>query len=246
MNNPADFSILHSIASSGLLSQFVLATLVIFSIVSWGIILHKVITLRKSERENHRFLALFLKAKTFQELRRQSDVEANQGPIAALFSNVVEKATLEDEDIAKKGVSFCWIEGLSTARLERILRASIQDEMDYYQKYIHLLATIGNTAPFIGLFGTVVGIINSFRSIGLLEVANIAVVAPGISEALVATAAGLAAAIPAVMGFNVFLNSLNCLEVRLEVFSSELITFIETTESKLSSNTDSRLDVSRR
>jgi biopolymer transport protein TolQ len=231
LHNPSDFSILHFITSSGWIAQSVLAILVLFSIASWAIILQKVITLRKAELANHRFLAIFLKANTFQELRHHAKAQNNGGPIAALFSNVVEKATL-DADLVKKGESFCWIEGLNTPRLERILHASIQDEMDYYQKYIHLLATIGNTSPFIGLFGTVVGIVNSFRSIGLQEVANIAVVAPGISEALVATAAGLAAAIPAVMAFNVFVNRLSRLEVKLEVFSSELITFIETTETK--------------
>lgn len=241
MNNPSDFSILYFITSSGWIAQSVLAILVLSSIASWAIILQKVITLRKAELANHRFLAMFLKATTFQELRGQAKAQNNEGPIAALFGNVVEKATL-DADLVKKGESFCWIEGLNTSRLERILHASIQDEMDYYQKYIHLLATIGNTAPFIGLFGTVVGIINSFRAIGLQEVANIAVVAPGISEALVATAAGLAAAIPAVMAFNVFVNRLSRLEVKLEVFSSELITFIETTESKSLSS----LEVSKR
>ncbi len=237
MNNPAEFSILHFITSSGWIAQSVLAILVLFSIASWAIIFHKVMTLRKAELANHRFLAVFLKSNTFHELRHQTKAKNNEGPIAALFCNVVEKATL-DEDLVKKGESFCWIEGLSTSRLERILRASIQDEMDYYQKHIHLLATIGNTSPFIGLFGTVVGIVNSFRSIGLQEVANIAVVAPGISEALVATAAGLAAAIPAVMAFNVFVNRLGRLEVKLEVFSSELITFIETTELTSVSNSE--------
>jgi len=181
-------------------------------------------TLRKAESANRRFLAFFLKSNTFQDLKNQATAQNHEGPAARLLSNVLEKAPLVD--------------GISTGIRERILRTSIQDEMDYYQKYIHVLATIGNTAPFIGLFGTVVGIISSFRAIGMQETANIAVVAPGISEALIATAAGLAAAIPAVVAFNLFVNKLSRLEIKLEVFSSELITLIETTELK--SLSDSR------
>jgi len=163
-------------------------------------------------------------------------VRDNEGPIAALLSNVIEKAT-SDESLIKPAKSF-ENSGFPTARLERILRDSLQDEMDYYQRYIHFLATIGNTSPFIGLFGTVVGIINSFRAIGMQEVANIAVVAPGISEALVATAAGLAAAIPAVVAYNLFVNRLDRLEVKLEIFSSELVTLIETSALKSLSDSE--------
>ena len=221
MNSPINFSIIHFITSAGLIAQFVLATLVFCSIASWAIILFKMVALRKAELANRLFLGVFLKCNSFQELRSKVATQNNEGPISALFSNIVEK-TASDK----------LTEGIDIPRLERILKSSIQDEMDYYQKYIHLLATIGNTSPFIGLFGTVVGIVNSFREIGMQEVANIAVVAPGIAEALIATAAGLAAAIPAVIAFNIFVNKLYRLETKLEVFASELITFIETAKLK--------------
>ncbi len=230
MDSSAHFSIVHFITQAGGVAQFVLAVLIFCSVASWAIILYKMITLRKADLANRRFLAIFLKTNSFQELRRKSAPLHNDGPIAALFGSVVERiGSLE---------SF-GNESASTARLERMLRSGIQDEMDYYEKYIHFLATIGNTAPFIGLFGTVVGIVNSFRAIGLLEVANIAVVAPGISEALIATAAGLATAIPAVVAYNLFTNQLNRLAVKLEVFSAELITFMETTALKSLSDSKS-------
>lgn len=186
--------------------------------------------MRKADLGNRRFLAVFLKSNNLQELKNKTIALGNEGPIAALFSNVSEKVVLGETQVKTRDA--LRNETFPIARLERILRSGIQDEMDYYERYIHFLATIGNTAPFIGLFGTVVGIVNSFRAIGLLEVANIAVVAPGISEALIATAAGLAAAIPAVVAYNLFANQLNRLEVKLEIFSSELITFIETSDLK--------------
>ncbi|MBI3358895.1 MAG: MotA/TolQ/ExbB proton channel family protein [Nitrospirae bacterium] len=230
MNSSIHFSILHSIASAGWIAQCVLAILTFCSVASWAIILYKVITLRKADLGNRRFLAVFLKSNNLQELKNKTIALGNEGPIAALFSNVSEKVVLGETQVKTRDA--LRNETFPIARLERILRSGIQDEMDYYERYIHFLATIGNTAPFIGLFGTVVGIVNSFRAIGLLEVANIAVVAPGISEALIATAAGLAAAIPAVVAYNLFANQLNRLEVKLEIFSSELITFIETSDLK--------------
>jgi len=229
LNHLSNFSVIHFIAESGGIAQFVLATLIFCSVASWAIILYKAITLRKADLANRRFLAIFLKTTSFQELKSKTTSLQHEGPIAALFGNVVEKIG-SGEYFVKTGESF-WNENVPTAKLERILKSGMQDEMDYYERHLHFLATVGNTTPFIGLFGTVVGIINSFRAIGLLEVANIAVVAPGIAEALIATAAGLAAAIPAVVAYNLFTNQLNRLAVKLEIFSSELITLIESSES---------------
>jgi biopolymer transport protein TolQ len=229
--NPSDqFSILDFISSSGPIAQAVLATLVFCSIASWAIIFYKTIALRKAELANRRFLAVFLQSKTLEELKNNTTSFYNDGPVGALFGDLIEKAG-HDFELKKIGTDTEKV-GLSIGRVERILRSGQQDEIDYYEKHLHFLATIGNTTPFIGLFGTVVGIISAFRAIGMQEAANIAVVAPGISEALIATAAGLAAAIPAVVAYNIFTTHLRRLEVKLEIFSSELINFIEETRSK--------------
>ncbi len=224
MNNSVNFSVIQLILSAGIVAKIVLVILAFCSVASWAIIFYKIITLRKAEKENRRFLALFLKSNSLRDLKGEA-IASNKGPIGTLFRDM----------IAKIDSQFDWDNGVlksengnrPVAGLERILRSGIQDEIDYYERHIYFLATVGNTAPFIGLFGTVWGIMNSFRAIGLQETASLAVVAPGVAEALIATAVGLAAAIPAVVAYNIFVNKLRRLEVQLEVFSSELMTLIE-------------------
>jgi biopolymer transport protein TolQ len=114
-----------------------------------------------------------------------------------------------------------------TDNIKRALRRAIATEMTRMSQMVPFLATTGNTAPFIGLFGTVWGIMNSFHGIGLKGSANLAVVAPGISEALVATAAGLAAAIPAVIAFNFFMSKIRVVESELQSFSADFLNIIE-------------------
>ena len=111
--------------------------------------------------------------------------------------------------------------------VKRALRRAINTEMTRMTQMVPFLATTGNTTPFIGLFGTVWGIMNSFHGIGLRGSASLAVVAPGISEALVATAAGLAAAIPAVIAFNHFMNKIRIVETELHSFSADFLNIIE-------------------
>jgi biopolymer transport protein TolQ len=111
--------------------------------------------------------------------------------------------------------------------VKRALRRATNTEMTRMTQMVPFLATTGNTAPFIGLFGTVWGIMNSFAGIGQSGSASLAVVAPGISEALVATAAGLAAAIPAVMAFNYFMNRIRIVETELQSFSADFLNIIE-------------------
>jgi biopolymer transport protein TolQ len=114
-----------------------------------------------------------------------------------------------------------------TDNVKRALRRAINTEMTRITQMVPFLATTGNTTPFIGLFGTVWGIMNSFIGIGQRGSANLAVVAPGISEALVATAAGLAAAIPAVIAFNFFMNKIRIIETELISFSADFLNIIE-------------------
>jgi len=111
--------------------------------------------------------------------------------------------------------------------IERTLQGAVQDEMTHQERYLHVLATIGNIAPFIGLLGTVWGIMGAFQEIGRQGSANIAVVAPGVAEALINTAAGLFVAIPAAVGYNLFIHKIKNMHVQLEVFSSEVVTLVE-------------------
>jgi biopolymer transport protein TolQ len=111
--------------------------------------------------------------------------------------------------------------------VNRYMRAIAQDELSHLEHYLSFLATTGNVCPFIGLFGTVWGIIDAFQQIGIQGTASIAAVAPGVSEALVATAAGLFAAIPAVVGFNYYLNRLRVLSNQIDAFSAEFLGVLE-------------------
>ncbi len=126
------------------------------------------------------------------------------------------------EDIVMPGSSKALIESL-----ERSMKRAAIDQMNRLERGITFLATTGNTAPFIGLFGTVWGIMESFRGIGLKGSASLAVVAPGISEALIATAAGLAAAIPAVVAFNYFTRRISVLRTEMDIFTSDFISVVE-------------------
>ncbi len=117
------------------------------------------------------------------------------------------------------------------AQMERLAQSSIQDEIGRQEQLIHLLATIGNIAPFIGLFGTVWGIMNAFQEIGRQGTANIAAVGPGVAEALVTTAAGLLVAIPAVAAYNMFANTLREVELQMQLFLTDLLAWVENQSS---------------
>ncbi len=132
------------------------------------------------------------------------------------------KAQSSGDKEASLGARFAGIDNV-----KRALRRSINTEITRMTQMVPFLATTGNTTPFIGLFGTVWGIMNSFRGIGLKGSASLATVAPGISEALVATAAGLAAAIPAVIAFNYFMQKIRTIETELQSFSADFLNIIE-------------------
>jgi len=224
MNNALDSSVLSMILSSGIAAQLILTVLVVCSIACWAIIFYKIAVFRKAEQENGRFLSAAFSTGTLRDVKT-AVISMNEGSAWSLSRTLLE--TLDPHIDWDHGVLRSKGECPSLSMLERVLRSRIQNEIGHYEKAIHFLATVGNTAPFVGLFGTVWGIMNSFRAIGLQESANIAVVAPGVAEALISTAAGLAAAIPAVVAYNFFINQLGRLEAQLESFSSELIALIE-------------------
>jgi len=197
-------TILTLIFKAGLIVKFVLIVLLFFSVFSWAIIFYKFRLLAKVEAESREFYQEFLKSKHWDTLY-QSTNKLVISPLPNLFRAAY---SIEDEGFDEIRSVLYRVESTETARLER---------------YLTFLATTGSTTPFIGLFGTVWGIMNSFMGIGRVGAASLAVVAPGIAEALIATAAGLAAAIPAVIGYNYFLSRTRKSVIMTENFSRELV-----------------------
>jgi biopolymer transport protein TolQ len=185
--------------------KLVMAVLLFFSVFSWAIIIFKHRHLVRAEREDMSFYKAFRKVKTTGEIFAVSK-KYFLSPMANVFKAVFpDTERREREDIARSLKRF---EALETAKLE---------------KYLNFLATTGSTTPFIGLFGTVWGIMNSFRGIGQAGAASLAVVAPGIAEALIATAMGLLAAIPAVIAYNYYLSRARRVTIQMEDFSEEVL-----------------------
>jgi biopolymer transport protein TolQ len=197
-------TVLTLIFKAGPVVKFVLLILLFFSVVSWAIIIYKFRILSKVEKESNEFQRTFIKGKQWDSIY-QSTKRLTLSPLANLFRAAysIEDATYEELKSTLKRV-----EAMEATRLER---------------YLTFLATTGSTSPFIGLFGTVWGIMNSFMGIGRIGSASLAVVAPGIAEALIATAAGLAAAIPAVVAYNYYLSRTRHNIIFMEDFTQELL-----------------------
>ena len=231
----SQMNLIHMISNACLMVQFVMALLLIFSIVSWSIILIKYFYIRKAYKESAYFTDFFWKSRDLSEAFAKAK-QFYGSPIARVF----RIGYLELKKLTKSGVPIKSSQSSETARhsslgtkftgtdnIKRALRRSINTEIAQMTQMVPFLATTGNTAPFIGLFGTVWGIMNSFHGIGLSGSASLAVVAPGISEALIATAAGLAAAIPAVIAFNYFMQKIRTLETELQSFSADFLNIVE-------------------
>lgn len=205
------------------ISLTVLAILLFLSILSWGIILFKFFYLRKSIEQSNNFQRLFSKEK------KMSDVISllNHFPYsctARQFEFAYQEFAKIHSKIAKDHSNFSEEERkMLSVRLERALEKSMVVIRSDLENHLSILATISSAAPFIGLFGTVLGIIDSFHSIGTQGVTSLSVVAPGISQALIATAFGLFAAIPALMGYNYFRSKIKILSNQMIAFSLELI-----------------------
>jgi biopolymer transport protein TolQ len=221
------------VSNAGLMVQFVLLMLLFFSITSWAIILIKYRYIKRAYQESAAFTELFWKSKDLSNAYRHAK-ELEGSPIARIFRiGYVELKKISQSGISEdNGADQDRSSGLGSRfagmdNIKRALRRAINTETTRMTQMVPFLATTGNTTPFIGLFGTVWGIMNSFHSIGLRGSASLAVVAPGISEALVATAAGLAVAIPAVIAFNYFMQKIKILESELNSFSADFLNIIE-------------------
>ena len=228
LNN--DIDIIHMVLNASFMVQLVLLLLLTFSVISWTIIILKFRYIRRAFKESAVFLDYFWKSRDFSEaLSKAKTLEGS--PVARLFrSGYTElKKTVQSgasqgsgQDISPLGARIMGIDNV-----KRALRRGITTETTRMTQMVPFLATTGNTTPFIGLFGTVWGIMGSFHGIGLRGSASLAVVAPGISEALVATAAGLAVAIPAVIAFNYFIHQIRTLESELDSFSADFLNIVE-------------------
>ena len=226
-------NLINMISNAGLMVQFVLLMLLFFSITSWAIILIKYRYIKRAYQESAVFTELFWKSKDLSNAYRQAK-ELQGSPIARIFrigyvelKKISQSGMSEGSDGSQERPKGLGARFAGMDNIKRSLRRAINTETTRMTQMVPFLATTGNTTPFIGLFGTVWGIMNSFHGIGMRGSASLAVVAPGISEALVATAAGLAVAIPAVIAFNYFMQKIKILESELNSFSADFLNIIE-------------------
>ena len=200
-------SAIQLILNAGYVVKVVLLILLFFSVFSWAIIFYKHRYFSKASKESESFLRTFRAGRDMKGL-----YNAARGLQLSPLANVF-KSVYGDESRANRD------------EIKRLLRRYEALEVAKLQSYLNFLATTGSTTPFIGLFGTVWGIMNAFRGIGTAGSASLAVVAPGIAEALITTAAGLAAAIPGVVAYNYYLSRTKMLIIEMDDFSEELFDF---------------------
>ncbi len=198
-------SALQLIIQAGYVVKGVLLILLFFSVVSWAIIFYKQRYFSKANKESDYFLRSYRTNKNITDLYKLTK-NLYLSPVANVFKSVYADETSRDKNEVKRLLGR--YETLESVKLE---------------KYLNFLATTGSTSPFIGLFGTVWGIMNSFQGIGSAGSASLAIVAPGIAEALIATAVGLAAAIPAVIAYNYYLSMAKKMIIDMEDFSEDLL-----------------------
>ena len=205
-----DFSLVSLFLRADIIVKSVMIILVAFSIYSWAIIFDKIRLFRKINKSAEEFEEKFWKSKSAETFYNNLPSTTND-PMAEVFKSSMQMVM---KSRSKSNLS---------ERLVGVLEANIEKQMTNVDKNYTFLATVGSTAPFIGLFGTVWGIMNSFQSIAISRNTSLAIVAPGIAEALFATALGLLAAIPAVIAYNQFSNDSKKYSQKLENFSKRFI-----------------------
>ena len=211
---------------TGWVAKVVLVTLIIFSLASWSVILGKWRELGTARRASDRFL------KVFREVSRLNEAAATASkyrasPLAAMFQAGYTELEAQIRIISRDADPDASLKLRSLDGIGRALNRAIGAELERLQRALPMLATTASVAPFIGLFGTVWGIMNTFHAIGVTGSTSIVTVAPGIAEALVNTAAGLLAAIPAVVAYNHLLAKVRILRRRMEDFSLEFLNLVE-------------------
>ena len=210
-----DFSLWQLFLRADFVVKAVILLLIASSIFSWALIYDKVRLFRRIDQSTKSFEDKFWKSKSAEAFYKGLPMKS-EDPMTIIFKNAMS------ELIKTKSKS----SSVQSARVERVLEVSTDNQLKSVEKNFTYLATIGSTAPFIGLFGTVWGIMNSFQSIAISRNTSLAIVAPGIAEALFATALGLLAAIPAVVAYNKFNNDSIKYSQKLENFSKKFLTII--------------------
>jgi biopolymer transport protein TolQ len=233
---PESLDLINMVKNASLMVQFVLLALLSLSVSSWAIIIVKYRYIRQAYRQSADFTEFFWESRDFAEAFVKAK-ELQGSPIARIFRiGYSELKRLSQSGAASGRQNSESKEGedaslenrfIGSDNIKRSLRRSASAEITKMTQMVPFLATTSNTAPFIGLFGTVWGIMNSFHGIGMLKSASLAVVAPGITEALVATAFGLLVAIPAAWAFNYFMNKIRVIESEMNNFSSDFLNIVE-------------------
>ncbi len=218
----ADLSILHLIAGASPFVQFVMFLLLLASVLAWTVIFAKTRQLKKArvaaEAFEERFWSGAELTGLYKELTQQTLRPGEQVMEAMFVAGFKEFARLKKDGLEAELV----VEGV-----QRSMRVALNRQMESLEQHLPFLATVGSTSPYIGLLGTVWGIMNAFRALSGVKQATLAMVAPGIAEALVATAFGLFAAIPAVMGYNRFVNEVDRLNMRYQGFQEEFLNILQ-------------------
>jgi len=216
-----DLSFVHLIMNASVLVQLVMLLLIIASLVSWTMIFNKRVVLNKARREANQFEERFWSLEDLSPLYSRI---SNQRYQASGMEKIFEAGFKEFARLRKQGSidADAVLEGA-----QRSMRIAMNKEIDSLETNLSFLATVGSTSPYVGLFGTVWGIMNSFRALGNVQQATIAMVAPGIAEALIATAMGLFAAIPAVIAYNRYSNDVERLISRYEIFTEEFLSILQ-------------------
>ena len=210
-----DFSLWGLFVQANLVVKLVMLGLLAASVWVWAVVFEKIVTLRKANRAAASFEDRFWSGGSLDELFDEEG-DNPRHPMAAVFA-----AAMNEWRRSKKAAGADIARGAVRERVDRAITVTVTREMERLERWMVFLASVGATAPFIGLFGTVWGIMHSFASIAQMHTTNLAVVAPGIAEALFATAIGLVAAIPAVLAYNKISSDLARFAARLEGFGSE-------------------------
>lgn len=212
----------HLLAETGLVARIVLLLLLAFSILSWAIIIHKMRSFKAARRESQEFLKIFRQSKKLSDIRTSCRA-LTASPLPEVFLagyREIESQAVVSDNPGKPRVR-------SLGAVQRSLQIASSAELTRMEQWLSWLATTGAVTPFVGLFGTVWGIMDAFHGLGTAGTASLRSVAPGISEALITTAAGLFAAIPAVIAYNQFVQRLKEFGALMDDFGLEFLNMTE-------------------
>jgi biopolymer transport protein TolQ len=210
------------VTNATLVTKIVLGLLAVLSLLSWAVMLGKWLEFRRVRRAGDAFMRSFDRAQSLDEVSTLAK-HAVDSPFTRVFERAVQFLAQTKPGLAASAERTARLSGSQVEALRLVLDAETNGERDSLSRFVPTLASIGSVSPLIGLLGTVLGVISAFTGIATQGSGNISAVAPGIGEALMATAAALAVAIPAVFGYNIFANRVNRLDSELEGFGSELI-----------------------